>query len=399
MKLDNRVLEKMQEATRLLHASGPAAAMALIQRTLSGDNSAETQGAWHMPLQPPGGMRDINPDMTRDAESGQNSRADLFARLRKGPRAQWERKMRPGATAATAMMDLAGKGQYLAGSFTNRAGTRAYKLYIPSAYHGQALPLIVMLHGCKQNPDDFAAGTGMNRIAEENNCFVVYPAQAGTANSSGCWNWFQGNDQVRDQGEPSIIADLTRDIVRTHHIDASRVYVAGLSAGGAMAAILGAAYPDLFAAAGIHSGLPVGAAHDMPSAFAAMKNGTGSARSQFGSARTAPNGQGIPVIVFHGDCDTTVHPRNGQQVLAQCSRSTVHGKADSTRASVPQGRHYTKTTQQDRAGKVVAEYWDIHGAGHAWSGGSCNGSYTDPQGPDAAQEMMRFFSMHTLRVL
>ena len=208
------------------------------------------------------------------------------------------------------------KGTVLAASCTNHAGTRAYKVYVPSTYNGQALPLIVMLHGCKQNPDDFAAGTGMNAIAEQNDCFVVYPAQAHAANGSNCWNWFKAEDQQRDRGEPSIIADITRDVIREYHIDPSRVYVAGLSAGGAMAAIMGATYPELYAAIGIHSGLPVGAAHDLPSAFAAMKNG--GATKEPRNAREAP----IPVIVFHGDRDTTVHPRNGEQALAQCIGQT-----------------------------------------------------------------------------
>jgi len=243
-----------------------------------------------------------------------------------------------------------------------------------------------MLHGCKQNPNDFAAGTGMNAVAEQNDCFAVYPAQARAANGSNCWNWFKADDQQRERGEPSIIAEITRNVIRKYHIDPSRVYVAGLSAGGAMAAIMGATYPDLFAAVGIHSGLPVGAAHDLPSAFAAMKNGTATKPRNAGQAP-------IPVIVFHGDRDTTVHPDNGEQVLAQCIGPN-EPNVTVEKGQVPHGRAYTRTVRYDGRGKAIAEQWIVHGAGHAWSGGSRNGSYTDPKGPNATREMLRFFYTH-----
>ena len=183
------------------------------------------------------------------------------------------------------------------------------------------------------------------------------------------------DDQQRERGEPSIIADITREVIRKYHIDPSRVYVAGLSAGGAMAAIMGATYPELYAAIGIHSGLPVGAAHDLPTAFAAMKNG--GATQELRKVRRAP----IPVIVFHGDCDTTVHPRNGAQALAQCIGRTEREDVVED-GKVPHGRSFTKTVKHDCDGKVIAEQWIVHGAGHAWSGGSSNGSYTDPKGPN-----------------
>jgi poly(hydroxyalkanoate) depolymerase family esterase len=286
-------------------------------------------------------------------------------------------------------------GQFVGNSYTNRAGTRRYKTYIPANYKGQALPLVVMLHGCKQGPDDFAAATRMNALAEEHGFIVVYPGQASKANVSKCWNWFQAEHQQRDRGEPSLVAGVTRQVLSAYAADGRRVYVAGLSAGGAMAAVMGATYPDVYAAVGIHSGLAYAAACDMTSAFAAMR-GEGAKRAQRnGSARA------VPTIVFHGDSDTTVHPNNGDEVIAQASpdvtsasqeefvqRTVEHGSAG--------GRAYKRIVYRDAVGTAVMEQWLVHGAGHAWSGGSANGSFSDPAGPDASREMLRFFLSHRI---
>jgi poly(hydroxyalkanoate) depolymerase family esterase len=275
-------------------------------------------------------------------------------------------------------------GQFTMGSHSEKAGTRACKLYIPP-HHQEGAPkkLVVMLHGCTQDPDDFAAGTRMNEAAQAQGFFVLYPAQAQNANTSRCWNWFKHNHQQRDRGEPAILAGMVRQVIGQHHIDPRQVYVAGLSAGGAMAAILGAAYPELFAAVGVHSGLPVGSATDAPSAFAAMKSG--------GNGRALPACP--PTIVFHGDRDHTVHPVNGQRVIA-AARPGASPHVQSVRDD--QGRPFTRHTYADAQGRTVAEHWLVHGAGHAWSGGSAQGSYADPLGPSATQEMLRFFSEHTL---
>ena len=275
-------------------------------------------------------------------------------------------------------------GQFIAASHTDAAGTREYKLYVPPGYRGQALPLVVMLHGCTQNPDDFAAGTRMNDAALECDFFVLYPAQAHKANASRCWNWFQPKHQQRDRGEPGLLAGMTRDVIKRYNIDPQRVYVAGLSAGGAMAAILGDAYPDVFAAVGVHSGLPAGSATDARTAFAAMKGGTVCAPQ---------SGHTPPTIVFHGDQDTTVHPVNGEHVVAA---SAGAGTPELERARSGNGRRYTRRTYRDAGGRVLAEHWAVHGCGHAWSGGSARGSYTDAKGPDASREMLRFFFSHTL---
>jgi poly(hydroxyalkanoate) depolymerase family esterase len=301
------------------------------------------------------------------------------------------------------------EGEFIEGTYTNHAGKRSYKLYTPSAYHGQALPLIVMLHGCSQDPDDFAAGTQMNTIAEEKNCFVLYPAQAESANGSRCWNWFKALNQRRNVGEPSIIAGMTRDIIKTCHIDTDKVFIAGLSSGGAMAAIMGATYPDLYAAVGIHSGMPYASARNWSSAIITMRNGNGNGndKGEPGQAvRPAFFGRrkAVPIIVFHGDRDTTVHPSNGDQIIAQSISIAAHRSMVPENEAFPHitigqgkvsnGRSYTHAVHRDNHGRIIAEQWIVHGTGHAWSGGSRLGSFTDSKGPDAGREMLRFFLTH-----
>ena len=284
-------------------------------------------------------------------------------------------------------------GQFVTGAYANQAGARPYKLYIPTTYAEQPLPLVVMLHGCTQTPDDFANGTRMNALAEERQCLVLYPEQTRAANHSRCWNWFKRGDQRRDQGEPAILAGMTREVMNRYRVDPAKVYVAGLSAGGAMAAVLGAAYPELYAAVGVHSGLACGSAHDLPSAFAAM-------RGKMAGRTTAstPRAPATPTIVFHGDRDRTVHPHNGEQVVSQSMGKNDASRADAStqRGQVPGGHAYTRTVHCDSTGRVVLEHWLVHGGGHAWFGGSPHGSYVDPKGPDAAREMIRFFYQCTL---
>jgi poly(hydroxyalkanoate) depolymerase family esterase len=267
-------------------------------------------------------------------------------------------------------------------AFANQAGSRAYKLYVPSGYTGQPLPLVVMLHGCTQSPDDFAAGTRMNELAEEQTFLVAYPEQLQSANASKCWNWFSTNDQQRDQGEPSLIAGITRRIMSDFPIISGRVFIAGLSAGGAAAAIMGSTYPDLYAAIGVHSGLACGAARDLPSAFTAMRQGGP-------SSRKVPR-QGVPTIVFHGDRDATVNPINAAQIIDQ-SKAAANLQTTVSKGKSAGGLSYTRVVQSDQSGRPILEQWTLHGAGHAWSGGSAAGSYTEPRGPDASREMLRFF--------
>ena len=274
--------------------------------------------------------------------------------------------------------------QILALTHRGAEGSRDYRLYVPAHTSAAALPLVIMLHGCTQTPEDFAIGTGMNALAEEFGCLVAWPAQPQGANVQKCWNWFQPEDQGRDRGEPALIAGIVRDILRDHPADPARVYVAGLSAGGAAAAILGAAYPDLFAAVGVHSGLPVGGARDVASAFSAMRAGSD------GKAATRL----VPTIVFHGLADSTVHPNNGAAVVAQALRGRSGLTQTRVSGSSGGGRRYRHTRHDDTRGRSMAEHWEIEGAGHAWAGGGQGGSYTDPKGPDASREMLRFFFQH-----
>ena len=295
--------------------------------------------------------------------------------------------------------------RFLSFTHTNPAGSRAYKLYVPSSYRAEPMPLVVMLHGCKQDPDDFAAGTRFNDLAEEQGLLVAYPAQAANANGSNCWNWFEPDAQTRAGAEPSIIAGIVGEIGKAYRIDERRVFVAGLSAGAAMAVVLGETHPDVFAAVGAHSGLPYGAAHDVASAFAAMRGGAQVAAAMsaagiasFGHAPQAS--RGVATIVFHGDHDATVVLNNGSAIADQAVLNLEPERGPLTREVQErhaQGRGCTRTAYLAGDGLPVVEQWTVHGGGHAWSGGSAAGSFTDPLGPDASREMVRFFLLHEQR--
>ena len=327
--------------------------------------SAATGPSWTAPAHASPGSRQARPSIVRGVP------------LARAPKPRI-RPARPADGPADPLPPGALSGQR---TYANAAGRRHYKLYVPGTHAGSPCPLVVMLHGCTQSPDDFARGTRMNALAEEYGFLVAYPAQPQAANASRCWNWFNGPDQQRDRGEPSLIAGITREVMRAFPVDPQRVHVAGLSAGGAMAAILGSAYPDLYAAVGVHSGLAPRSAHDMPSAFAAMRRG---GERVHAPART------VPTIVFHGDADATVNPVNGEQVLAHARgssplrRTVESGSAD--------GVAYTRTIETSPDGRPRLEHWLLHGAGHAWSGGDARGSFVAPCGPDASREMLRFFA-------
>ena len=273
-----------------------------------------------------------------------------------------------------------GAGSVVTRSFAGPAGAREYRLFVPSRPQVPAA-LVVMLHGCNQTADDFAIGTGMNRLAERDGLFVAYPVQTGRANPQRCWNWFEPRDQGRETGEAAIIAGLTRAVTAEHAIDPNRIFIAGLSAGGAAAANIARAFPDLYAAVGVHSGLAASCARDVGSAMMAMQMG---AAGPGGGAR-------MPTIVFHGEDDTTVSIRNADQVLAQAGAAALTPVREHVDGD---GRPYTRTRYADAAGRVMLEDWRVRGAGHAWSGGDRAGSFTDPQGPDASRAMLDFFDAH-----
>ena len=310
-------------------------------------------------------------------------------------KATWDRE--PSTTDAQQ-----GRGSFEAHEFSNEAGSRAYKVYVSAGKSDTPRAMIVMLHGCTQSADDFAAGTRMNRLADEHGFMVVYPEQAAHANASKCWSWFKPQDQLRGAGEPSLIAGIVCEVARRNSADPTRIYVAGLSAGAAMAVVLGETYPELFAGVGSHSVLPYGSAHDMPSALAAMKGGRSGMpglKAAAGAAATPSRKavHAVPIIVFHGDRDHTVRQTNGAHIVQQAR--DAHGAQGegaelrvSTQSGVtPGGRRFSRTVHADSAGRARIESWTLHGAGHAWSGGHASGSYTDGAGPDASAEMVRFF--------
>jgi len=270
-------------------------------------------------------------------------------------------------------------------TYTGPQGRMDYMLYVPARPAQGPRPVVVMLHGCTQSPQDFAAGTGMNTHAEAEGFLVIYPAQPVGANMNKCWNWFRPSDQARDGGEPALIAEVIRAVLAAEDADPARVYVAGLSAGGAAALIVAQAYPDLIAAAGVHSGLAVGSAHDVGSAFSAMRSG----------ADGVTLDQTVPTIIFHGTADTTVDVANAKAIARQVHRGGV-GRRTAAKVTPPDRRTATRSVVAGPDGRTAHEVWLIDGAGHAWAGGSAAGSFTDPTGPDATGEMLRFFRQHRL---
>ncbi|UGQ45873.1 extracellular catalytic domain type 1 short-chain-length polyhydroxyalkanoate depolymerase [Massilia endophytica] len=407
MKPDMVLMARLREATLQLMKDGPLAATASIREALAQHNPDSVQDTSRSVATPE--MKDLNaaPAWTgSSAAAGPEAEEAPMASAVQGLKAMAAAGL-PDIAALVAQHGItlpksvaeaaAGRrraplrapplpdgARYVALSYEGPAGQRNYKLYIPSTCTGQPAALLVMLHGCTQDADDFAAGTRMNRLAEEAACLVVWPEQSQQANSSRCWNWFSAADQQRGKGEPALIVGIVRQVMANHPVDSARICIAGLSAGGAMAAVVGALYPEVFHAVGVHSGLPFGAAHDLPSALQSMRTG---------ASGTHRHGSGPKVIVMHGDRDATVHPANGQHIVAAAAASHSGSAPVSQTGKAPGGRRYTRSRYQDGNGQVIAEHWVLHGAGHAWAGGSADGTYTDCAGPDASRAMLQFFGL------
>jgi poly(hydroxyalkanoate) depolymerase family esterase len=408
--MNNRIghiQDGMAEALRLTRAGRLAEATAVIQRTLSRgglhkrgpsasyDTTAEPAEATEaeyriLEEKPSSNDTSARSTVPGDAKPATGRPARPLLGAWKTPESR-RSNQKPKVTPEAPLSSVRARGRFIDGAFTSPAGTRTYKLYIPSTYVGQALPLVVMLHGGTQSPADFAAGTRMNVLAEKERFFVAYPEQPPSANASKCWNWFQPANQHRSGGEPSLIAGITHKIMSTYRVSAERVYVVGMSAGGAMATIMAATYPELYAAVGVHSGLAYGAAHDLPSGSKAMQKGASRHRRQLRRV--------IPLIMFHGDHDTTVAKVNADQLRDQWLQAFENGGRPAGGPTVERGmvggHAYTRFTYHDTGGQVILEEWIIHHAGHAWSGGSSNGSFTDPKGPDASAEIVRFLLKHS----
>ncbi|MCF1182687.1 PHB depolymerase family esterase [Marichromatium gracile] len=329
----------MQEAARLTQAGRVAEATALVQRAMGLSGAADGDAAVIE-----GECRRVDPAAASDGEIA--------------------------------------PGRWIEDSFANTAGVRRYRLYLPERADG----LVVMLHGCGQGPEDFATATRMHLCAAAQGLATLYPAQSSEANGASCWNWYEPADQGRDRGECAILAGMTEAVMMAHGLDDRRIYIAGLSAGGAMAATLAAAYPERYVALGVHSGLPAGCAHDLISAMTVMRQGA------------SPPAHGplpaCPTIVFHGDRDTRVNPSNALALIAQARAGAMQGAVEIERGCAPAGLAFSRTCYPQVAGRAEAELWLVHGAGHGWSGGAAEASYTEPRGPDASSEMLRFFLRH-----
>src|SRR5690242_18821580 len=387
---------KMAQALRLTRAGRVAEATALLQRKLTGADARgstpvdDAGAAW--PMRPDHLLALPQPQDGRQARRGtphsphapsgltEHLKPNLMNRSRiDAHTGSFPQRESPRSGSAAPFPACGGEVRHL--TYSETAGTRRYELYIPARYQGAPAPLVVMLHGGTQTASDFAAGTRMNELAEQHGFLVAYPEQSTTANRGRYWNWFESNHQRAGTGEPAIIAGITAQVMNDLAVDARRVYVAGLSAGGAMAAVMAATYPDLYAAVGVHSGLAYRAAHDVGSAFTAMRTG--------GTPTTTTTTSTMPLILFHGDRDTTVAPINAEKLVAPrvaAGDITHHDEPVTTRVNGK--RSHTRTIHATHHGTIVLEAWVSHGGGHAWSGGSPAGSYTDPHGPSASAEMI-----------
>jgi poly(hydroxyalkanoate) depolymerase family esterase len=367
-----RLLDAMGDALSLVRKSDLAGATALLRKALSGGAAKGSENDLKVQPQP----------LSASAFPPQARRplGEVLRALRVRP------IMPPGLPDAPEPGPAPELGErFLRRTYRGVAGSLNYRLYVPVDHERRELALVVMLHGCLQDPEDFALGTRMNDLAEEFGLIVAYPHQTRRANPSGCWNWFDRRHQNRGSGEPAKLAGLAQALAKEFDVRRERIFAAGLSAGGAMAEILAATYPDVFDAVGIHSGLPYKSAGDVPSAFAAMQ-GT----AAFDPAPLAASGRLVRKIIFHGLADSTVNPVNGERILDEVER----GETSPARSDLDwqiEGGGVSRVALKDADGRPVAEQWLVESGGHAWFGGDPRGSYTQTVGLDASRVMVRFF--------
>lgn len=375
--MPNLLTEMLSKATRLTRMGQLMEATELIQRALKkpvpaqpSQQPAANDSVLRLPVPPVQAERPNTEPLVEDSP-------DLFP----------ETLVQP---------EVLQPAQFTEGEFSFEGLQYPYRLFVPTrplASPGKTgtTPLIVLLHGCTQNAEDFALGTDMNALAEQHQCMVLYPEQTSQANVRRCWNWFEPDHQQRGRGEPGMIAAITQQVLDSHpEADASRVYIAGLSAGGAMAALVAGQHPDMFAAVGVHSGLQAGAARDLASAFGAMRHGA--------PGQASPP---LPTIVFHGTADQTVHPDNGQYLsdAAQAAflASGVSLTERRTDVRAPGEALAERISFDGDGGRSYVEYWRVDAGPHAWSGGKAAGSFTAPDGPAASAAMLAFFLQHRQR--
>jgi len=345
-----RLLDAVGEALSLVRQSNLAEATALLRRALSGEEPQDRDSAPVPRLLLAPGPAVAPPNAAPETEPAHYFGERFLKRVYRGP-----------------------------------AGSLNYRLYVPADHERRDLALIVMLHGCTQNPEDFALGTQMNGLADEFGLIVAYPHQPRRANAAGCWNWFDRRHQSRGSGEPAKLAGLAEALAKEFGVGRERIFAAGLSAGGAMAEVLAATYPDVFAAVGVHSGLPYRSAVDVPSAFAAMKG----AEAPEPAPPAADERRGRKIII-HGGADGTVNPVNGKRILAEAERGPARLERSELDWDIA-GGHVERTVLRDAEGRVQIEHWQVEGGGHAWFGGDPRGSYTQTVGLDASRVMVRFF--------
>lgn len=281
---------------------------------------------------------------------------------------------------------------------SSELGSRKYRLYLPRDL-GRGAPVIVLLHGCTQDAAEFAAATRMNQLAAAEQAIVVYPEQPASAHPQKCWNWYLPAHQARGAGEPAIIATIAGEVARQYRADLGRVHIGGLSAGGAMAVVVALAYPDQFASVATHSGIGWGVARDVMGGLAAMKSGGPDPDSlaRLGFAAMGDKARAIPILVIHGNADVVVTPVASRRIVVQFraiqAASGVRTTTDSV-AGEANGYPYTLLRARDGKGRALIEAWFVDSLGHALSGGATGSRWTDPRGPDAAREMLRFFLEH-----